>query len=368
MDPNPSSDLETFSKKINVEPGLDELAAEQAHPGEPLRRSWRDDLSIHPAAELFPRMSPDELKALGEDILKKNLTSPIVLWRSDPKAPAQLIDGISRLDALELVAGGPVIVGAPSVMAGKNFLALDKVIVLDKSVDPYAFVVSANVHRRHLSVEQKRELIAKLLEVQPEKSDRHIAKTVKADHKTVGTVRSEMEGRGEIPHVETRTDTKGRRQPARKKSGTKKPARVGERHHGGGGGLADRGQHRDAGAAGDDIGPDSAGELRRLESQVDELQNRLRCQTIQIAGLESQIEELRTAAAEAFPEAPGTALELVNALEYCLRHNGVNAPTLSHLAKVRTWVERSGPLIELSAAPVVANSTDTKAVPASARL
>jgi hypothetical protein len=33
---------------------------------------WRDTLPIHPAAELFPRMSPDELQALGDDVVVKN--------------------------------------------------------------------------------------------------------------------------------------------------------------------------------------------------------------------------------------------------------------------------------------------------------
>jgi hypothetical protein len=50
----------------------------------------------------------------------------------------------------------------------------------------------------------------------PDTSDRTIAGQIKVDHKTVGAVRSEMEGRGEILHVEVRTDTRGREQPARK--------------------------------------------------------------------------------------------------------------------------------------------------------
>jgi hypothetical protein len=47
-------------------------------------KSWRDDFPVHPAADLFPLMSPDELRALGEDIIKDGLTSRIVLWRADP--------------------------------------------------------------------------------------------------------------------------------------------------------------------------------------------------------------------------------------------------------------------------------------------
>ena len=77
-------------------------------------------------------------------------------------------------------------------------------------------MLALNVHRRHLTAEQKREVIAKLIEAQPEKSDRQIAKQVKRDHKTVGAVRAQMEDVGRVPHVETRTDTKGRKQPIKK--------------------------------------------------------------------------------------------------------------------------------------------------------
>ena len=190
--------------------------------GTPTSSSWRSILPIHPAAELFPRMSPDELRALGEDIIKNGLTSPIVLWQPDSKSPARLLDGISRLDAIEIATGSPVIVGAPSIMSGQHFLACDKVIVLDKSVDPYAYVISANIRRRHLTVEQKRELIAKLIKATPEKSDRQIAETVKASPTTVGTVRAEMEAKGDVSKLDTRRDSKGREQPAARTSSRKK--------------------------------------------------------------------------------------------------------------------------------------------------
>jgi hypothetical protein len=147
-------------------------------------KSWRDVLPIHPAAKLFPRMSADELLELGKDIKKNGLTSLIVLW-SDGKSPALLLDGRNRLDAIEIATGSPAIIGAPSIMAGEDFLACDKVIVLDKSVDPYAFVISANIHRRHLTAELKRDLIAKLIKAAPEKSNRQIAETAKVSHVSV---------------------------------------------------------------------------------------------------------------------------------------------------------------------------------------
>src|SRR5262249_58582358 len=99
---------------------------------------------------------------------------------------------------------------------GRVSVPCDKVTLLDRSVDPYAYVISANLHRRHLSAEQRRELIAKLIKATPEKSDRQIAGTVKASPTTVGTVRAEMEAKGEVSKLDTRTDAKGINQPASK--------------------------------------------------------------------------------------------------------------------------------------------------------
>ena len=62
-------------------------------------------------------------------------------------------------------------------------------------LDPYAWVVSANIRRRHLTGEQKRDIIAKLLKATPDKSNNAIAKTIGVDDKTVGKVRDEMVGR-----------------------------------------------------------------------------------------------------------------------------------------------------------------------------
>jgi hypothetical protein len=173
--------------------------------------SWRDVLPIHPAAELFPRMNPDELRALGEDINAHGLTSPIVLWKEKIESPPVLLDGRSRLDAME-AAGLEVEAkfygskGDPQSRAYVNFSYRQcapgkETPISAKGVggDPYAYVISANIHRRRLTAEQKRELIAKLLKVQPEQSNRQIAEKVKVDHKTVGSVRAEKESTGDSP-------------------------------------------------------------------------------------------------------------------------------------------------------------------------
>src|SRR5262245_26999216 len=184
--------------------------------GTPASGSWRSTFPIHPAAELFPRMSPDELRALGKDIINNGLMSPIALWQPDPRSPLSLLDGINRLDAIEITTGKPVIIAAPSLKAG-DFLACNKVIVLGRAVDPYEYVISANIHRRHLTGAQKRDLIAKLIRATPEKSNNAIAKQLKVDDKTVAKVRGQLERSSEIPKIETRIDTKGRKRPAKRK-------------------------------------------------------------------------------------------------------------------------------------------------------
>ena len=199
----------------------------------PDQRSWRDDLPVHPAADLFPLMSESELRELGEDIKANGLQSPVVVY------DGQLIDGRNRLDAMVLVGirfeifTQEMIVienGEPAVaLAGGTGIRqlLDSPSATKcantQPLDPYAYVVSANIRRRHLTAEQKRQLIADLLKVKPEASDRQIGTMAKADGKTVAKVRSELEGRAEIPHDKKRTDTKGRKQPATKSRRNSEP-------------------------------------------------------------------------------------------------------------------------------------------------
>jgi len=77
-------------------------------------------------------------------------------------------------------------------------------------------IINDNLNRRHLTRDQKTALVNYFLKKDFAQSDREIAKKAKVDHKTVKGKRDEMEGRGEIPHVDKRTDTKGRQQPATK--------------------------------------------------------------------------------------------------------------------------------------------------------
>jgi hypothetical protein len=156
-------------------------------------------LPVHPAAEIFPPMEGGEFEAFKADIAKHGLHHPIIT-----------------------IGEGADI----KVLAGRN--RQRACIELDiepqyrpfQGDDPIAFVIGDNIHRRHLTVEQKRDFIAKLIKLQPEKSNLQIAKVAKASPTTVGKQRAKMETKGDVSKLETRTDTKGRKQPAKKKRRT----------------------------------------------------------------------------------------------------------------------------------------------------
>jgi hypothetical protein len=156
--------------------------------------SWRDTIEIHPLAADFPPMSEDKLGELGEDLKKQEqLTSPIAICVQHPMDDTfQLVDSCNWLDAMMLV--GVKFEFKQNRDNGFWRLEADGLefspchVVLPDEVLAYA--ISANVHRRLLNCDDNRNLIAKLINAMPEKSDRQIAETVKLCPNTVGTVRT----------------------------------------------------------------------------------------------------------------------------------------------------------------------------------
>lgn len=180
-------------------------------------KGWRAFLPVHPAAELFPLMSEAELKEFADDVEKHGLTERVCIY-ADPELGSCVLDGRNRFDALERLnwdAGGRGF--SPPSEQQPLPIGLYRRVGDERNFDPYAYVLSKNVHRRHLTPEQKRELLIKIIAAQPEKSDRQIAGMVKADHKTVAVARKAGEDVGRIPHVAKRIDKKGRKQPAKKR-------------------------------------------------------------------------------------------------------------------------------------------------------
>jgi ParB-like chromosome segregation protein Spo0J len=165
------------------------------------------ELRFHPLADIFPLMEGEAFDELVADIKANGLVDPIVIFDD------MILDGRNRYRACQAASVTPTFRLAVQSPEEKPNLARPLI------TDPLAYVISANIRRRHLTAEQKRDLIARLLTADPSKSDRQIAKTVKASPTFVGKVRAEGEATGDVSTVDTRTDTKGRQQPATKARG-----------------------------------------------------------------------------------------------------------------------------------------------------
>jgi ParB-like chromosome segregation protein Spo0J len=98
-------------------------------------------MKIHPYAELFPALKEKELQELAEDIKVNGLQQSI-----DTDQRNRIVDGRNRLTACELVKTTPK-------FQSHNF---------DSDRDVLAFVLSRNLHRRHLSESQRACIAAEI--------------------------------------------------------------------------------------------------------------------------------------------------------------------------------------------------------------
>jgi hypothetical protein len=158
---------------------------------------------FHELAALFPMISEDELNELAEDIKKQGLLERITLFEG------KILDGRNRYKAAKQ---------AGVVLKNYHFKQLD-----GDRAKAEAFVISANIRRRHLTSAQKRDLLAKLIKANPDQSDRQIGDVANVDHKTVGAVREGLQASGEIPQLNA---TKGKDGKTRKRKGEAKKGKV----------------------------------------------------------------------------------------------------------------------------------------------
>lgn len=99
------------------------------------------ELEVHPVATIFPMMTDEEYQGLKDDIEKSGQQEPIIVWRK------QVIDGRNRLKACVELNIKPVWVE------------------IDKDADPVQYVLSHNLHRRHLNESQRALVGAKLRDI-----------------------------------------------------------------------------------------------------------------------------------------------------------------------------------------------------------
>lgn len=102
------------------------------------------EIPTHPAADIFPMLSHDELMELADDIAENGLREPIVLQKIDEEV--LLIDGRNRRAACEMA----------KIQPAYRWL---------HDEDTAAFIFSTNIARRHLTAGQRAMAHARLYPV-----------------------------------------------------------------------------------------------------------------------------------------------------------------------------------------------------------
>jgi hypothetical protein len=160
-------------------------------------------LPFHPLADMFWILEGAEFEELVGDIHRRRLHFPITIYEG------QIIDGRNRARACQKAGGEP------------RYVQFE-----GKAECIPRFIVSPNIHRRHLTPEQRSGLIKQLLKMNPEQSDRAIASDIGTDHKTVEAIRKQQEATWEIPQLKERTGKDGKTRKRRSAQPPKLPKRT----------------------------------------------------------------------------------------------------------------------------------------------
>jgi hypothetical protein len=137
--------------------------------------------STDPRYQYFPAMAHDDFTQLKESIAKRG---PLPEFPVVVDEVGKILDGHHRSLAY-------------AEMGLADYPVIHKLGMTEAEKDDYIW--SVNIGRRHLTLEQKRDLIRHRLKSKPEASDREIAREVGVDHKTVSAAREVLQETGEIP-------------------------------------------------------------------------------------------------------------------------------------------------------------------------
>jgi ParB-like chromosome segregation protein Spo0J len=170
---------------------------------------WRKIMKVHAAAEKLRPATDDECRALRGDLHKNGQIEPVLLL-TIAGGPKLLGDGRTRLDLLEDN-------GVQVITADGELLVPHKVVSLPDDAAALSLVLSLNLYRRHLSLDDRRNLVRTVLTASPEKSDRQVSKIVGLSHPTVTKERKYLESQGDVVKLSTSSDSTGRKQPRERK-------------------------------------------------------------------------------------------------------------------------------------------------------
>ena len=109
-------------------------------------KEWIGEYPVHPVASLFPMIDDDALNALAEDIKKNGQREPIIVAYLDEAMIDEpvVIDGRNRHAACKLAGIEPEFKFVMSL----NDRELSPQVIAD-------WIISHNLHRRHLTTSQK---------------------------------------------------------------------------------------------------------------------------------------------------------------------------------------------------------------------
>lgn len=158
---------------------------------------WRQRFKVHPAADVFPMMSDEELAELGKNIKARGLQQQIDVRRIGDNDIFEIRDGRNRLEAME--------------RAGIDLKPCDfNETDLDDDDDAVGHILSANLHRRHLTKQERAAVIVATARITVEKKLGHHGQVFDA---AVSMAVEKKPGHvvGEMPDIPPELDRRGGR-------------------------------------------------------------------------------------------------------------------------------------------------------------
>jgi hypothetical protein len=136
--------------------------------------AWVRGLAPHPLADKDRMMTDDELEGLKASISRGyDAAKPIKLFEG------RILDGRNRR--------------AAGLAIGHHFIPANFVEFNGTYAEAERYVDAENLHRRHLTTDDKKKRVQKMLEEHPEWSNRKIGSLCGVSHTTVGNQRQEEE-------------------------------------------------------------------------------------------------------------------------------------------------------------------------------